>query len=263
MTTTPQSPQRQKPSASLPAGEGTTPAGARSQEQAAAYVRSMFGRVAARYDFLNRLLSFRMDESWRKRAVRELDRILSRPHTRILDLCCGTGDLLLALEDKAKGQILGSDFCHPMLLRARQKASRVRAYAPLFEADALRLPLPDRSLDAITIAFGFRNLVDYRAGLIEFQRVLKPGGTLAILEFSTPPNVLIRSLYWLYSRFILPGVGGLISGAPDAYKYLPESVEKFLDAERLAATMESVGYTRVRFERMTFGVVALHIGLAG
>ncbi len=115
----------------------------------------------------------------------------------------------------------------------------------------------------MTVAFGFRNLTDYRAGLIEFQRVLKPGGTLAILEFSTPPNILIRGLYKLYSRFVLPAVGGLISGSPDAYSYLPESVEKFPEAEKLAATMESVGFTRVRFRRMTFGVVALHLGLAG
>lgn len=260
--TTPQGPQR-KPTASMPGGVGTTPRGAADSAEAAAYVRSMFGRVSARYDFLNRLLSFRMDKRWRKRSVRELQRILDRPGARVLDLCCGTGDLLLTLEDKSKGQVFGSDFCHPMLLRAQRKAARRRAYAPLFEADALRLPLPDRSLDAITIAFGFRNLVDYRAGLSEFQRVLKPGGTLAILEFSTPPNVLFRAFYRFYSRFILPGIGGLISGARDAYTYLPESVEKFPEAERLAATMESVGFTRVRFERMTFGVVALHLGLAG
>lgn len=247
----------------MPAGEGTTPAGTSNQPEAAAYVRAMFGRVASRYDFLNHLLSFQLDRRWRRRAIRELDGVLARPGTRIMDVCCGTGDLLLALEDKAKGQVLGSDFCHPMLVKAQQKARRVRAHAPLFEADALRLPLPDRSLDAITVAFGFRNLTDYRAGLLEFQRVLKPAGKLAILEFSTPPNRLIRAVYKAYSRWALPVVGGLISGAPDAYSYLPESVEKFPEAERLAATMEAVGYTRVRFERMTFGIVALHVGLAG
>jgi demethylmenaquinone methyltransferase/2-methoxy-6-polyprenyl-1,4-benzoquinol methylase len=223
----------------------------------------MFGRVAPRYDFLNHLLSFQLDRVWRKRTIWELERILARPATRILDVCCGTGDLLLALKENAKGQVFGSDFCHPMLLHARRKTKQSRAFAPLFEADALRLPVPDRSFDAVTVAFGFRNLTDYRAGLIEFQRVLKPGGTLAILEFSTPPNILFRGAYKLYSRFVLPAIGGLLSGAPDAYSYLPESVEKFPEAERLAASMESVGFTRVRFERMTFGVVALHLGLAG
>ncbi|NWF83620.1 MAG: bifunctional demethylmenaquinone methyltransferase/2-methoxy-6-polyprenyl-1,4-benzoquinol methylase UbiE [Bryobacteraceae bacterium] len=252
-----------KPGASFHKGEGATPRGAATPEQAAAYVRTMFGRVAGRYDFLNHLLSFQLDRSWRRRTIRTLSRILAREGTLIMDVCCGTGDLLLAMESKAKGSVIGCDFCHPMLLEAQRKSARKRAYAPLFEADALRLPLPDNSLDLLTVAFGFRNLTDYRAGLVEFQRVLKPAGTLAILEFSNPPNFLFRALYKLYSRFILPAVGGAISGAPDAYSYLPESVEKFPEAEKLAATMESVGFTRVRFQRMTFGVVALHLGLAG
>ncbi len=250
-------------SASLPPGEGTSPRGAASREEAAAYVRTMFGRVAPRYDFLNHLLSFQLDKRWRNRTLRELRSVLARPGMRIMDVCCGTGDLLLQLENDAKGQVFGSDFCHPMLLRAQRKAARSRAHAPLFEADALGLPLPDGSFDAITVAFGFRNLTDYRAGLIEFQRVLKPGGVLVILEFSTPPSPLVRAVYKAYSKWLLPSIGGLISGAPDAYSYLPESVEKFPEAEKLAATMEAVGFTRVRFERMTFGIVALHVGLAG
>lgn len=223
----------------------------------------MFGRVAGKYDFLNHLLSFQLDRNWRRRTIGALHRILEREGTLIMDVCCGTGDLLLALESKSRGTVIGCDFCHPMLLAARRKSARKRAYAPLIEADALRLPLDDNSLDLITIAFGFRNLVDYRAGIVEFQRVLKPGGTLAILEFSTPPNAICRTLYKLYSRFILPRVGGFISGARDAYAYLPESVEKFPQAQRLAATMESVGLTRVQFERFTFGIVTLHTGLAG
>jgi len=259
---TPQQPSfRQR--TSLPPGEGTSPKGAGSREEAAAYVRTMFGRVAPRYDFLNHLLSFQLDKRWRNRAMRELRSTLARPGTRIMDVCCGTGDLLLQLENDAKGQVFGSDFCHPMLVRAQRKAARSRAHAPLFEADALRMPLSDRSFDALTVAFGFRNLTDYRAGLIEFQRVLKPGGALAILEFSTPPNPLVRAAYKAYSKWLLPSIGGLISGAPDAYSYLPESVEKFPEAEKLAATMEAVGFTRVRFERLTFGIVALHVGLAG
>ncbi len=150
-----------------------------------------------------------------------------------------------------------------MLIAAGRKALQRRAITHLFEGDALKLPLADRSLDLITVAFGFRNFANYRTGLRELGRVLKPGGMLAILEFSTPPNPVIRGLYGIYSKTVLPAVGGLVSGSRDAYTYLPESVSKFPIAEVLAAEMEGAGYTRVKFERMTFGVVALHTGLAG
>jgi demethylmenaquinone methyltransferase/2-methoxy-6-polyprenyl-1,4-benzoquinol methylase len=247
------------------AGKGTTPRGTTTEEQAARYVRGMFGRVAHRYDLLNHLLSFQIDRQWRSTTVRRVEHILRRPNQRVMDLCCGTGDLTLALEAAAheKTHVFGSDFCHPMLTAARGKASKRGAVTHLFEGDALALPLADRSLDLITVAFGFRNFVNYRSGLRELGRVLKPGGMLAILEFSTPPNPVIRGLYGMYSKTILPAVGGLVSGSRDAYTYLPESVSKFPIAEVLAAEMEAAGYTRVKFERMTFGVVALHTGLAG
>jgi demethylmenaquinone methyltransferase/2-methoxy-6-polyprenyl-1,4-benzoquinol methylase len=146
-----------------------------------------------------------------------------------------------------------------MLTAAKQKAGE---RAPFFEADALNLPLADNSLDAITVAFGFRNLVNYENGLVELKRVLRPGGLAAILEFSQPPNPAFNALYGFYSRNILPRIGGLISGASDAYTYLPDSVRKFPDAERLADKMRETGYSGVRFERMTLGIVALHIGIA-
>lgn len=244
---------------------GTTPPGAANEQQAAAYVRGMFGRVASRYDLLNHLLSFQIDRYWRSRTVKAVAHILARPATRSLDLCCGTGDLMLALEAKAHpdSQVLGGDFCHPMLTAAARKAAARKAVAPLLECDALSLPLPDRSLDLVTVAFGFRNFANYRKGLAELNRVLKPGATLAILEFSTPPNPVFRALYNLYSRRILPLAGALISGDRHAYTYLPESVRKFPTAEVLAAEMEAAGFTRVRFHRFTFGIVALHLGLAG
>jgi demethylmenaquinone methyltransferase/2-methoxy-6-polyprenyl-1,4-benzoquinol methylase len=244
---------------------GTRPRGAATEEQAAQYVRSMFGRVAGRYDLLNHLLSFQIDRYWRARTVARVEHILRRPGARVMDLCCGTGDLLLALEARAGSSalVLGGDFCHPMLLEAGRKAGRGAAATPLVECDALRLPYAGRSLDLITVAFGFRNFANYRAGLLELNRVLKPGGMLAILEFSTPPNPLLRGLYGFYSRRVLPLIGGLISGDGEAYKYLPESVRKFPTAEVLAAEMEAAGFTRVKFERMTFGVVALHTGLGG
>lgn len=244
---------------------GTTPRGTATEREAAEYVRGMFGRVAGRYDLLNHLLSFQVDRYWRARTVRQVEHILRRPGVRVMDLCCGTGDLLLALEAKADGSavMLGGDFCHPMLVEAGRKAGRKGAAAPLVECDALKLPYADHTLDLITVAFGFRNFANYRAGLAELNRVLKPGGLLAILEFSTPPNAVIREVYGFYSRRVLPAIGGVISGDGEAYKYLPESVRKFPTAEVLAAEMEAVGFTRVRFERMTFGVVALHTGLAG
>lgn len=222
-------------------------------------MRGMFGRVAHRYDLLNHLLSFQVDRYWRFRTVREVRHVLSRPDARVMDLCCGTGDLLLALSEHKKAGIFGADFCHPMLIAASEKARKRRSPAVLFEADALCLPVPDRSLDLVTLAFGFRNFANYRKGLEELKRVLRPGGMVAILEFSTPPNPLIASAYNFYSRWILPRLGGAISGSPDAYAYLPESVRKFPGAEELAAEMRQAGYVRVRFKRMTFGVVALHL----
>jgi demethylmenaquinone methyltransferase/2-methoxy-6-polyprenyl-1,4-benzoquinol methylase len=241
---------------------GTTPKGAATEEQAAAYVRGMFGRVAHRYDFLNHALSFQIDRAWRRRAVQRSASILADPQARVLDLCCGTGDLMLALSQEAEARVFGSDFCHPMLVEAARKASRQQRGTPLFEADGLQLPLRDRSFDLITVAFGFRNFANYRKGLRELRRALKPGGTLAILEFSTPPNPAFAAFYRFYSTRILPLIGGLISGDRDAYTYLPESVRKFPDADELAREMCEEGFIDVRFERMTFGVVALHTGRA-
>jgi demethylmenaquinone methyltransferase/2-methoxy-6-polyprenyl-1,4-benzoquinol methylase len=239
---------------------GATPRGAETEQEAAAWVRDMFGRVAPRYDLLNHLLSFNIDKHWRSRTVKRLQAILDRPDAQVLDLCCGTGDLMLAIRAHAKGKVFGSDFCHPMLIAAKQKAG---AASPFFEADALHLPLRDRSLDAITVAFGFRNLANYENGLRELKRVLKTGGVAAILEFSQPPNPIFNAAYGFYSRNILPRVGGLISGASDAYTYLPASVRRFPDAPGLAAKMTDAGFTGVSFERMTFGIVALHTGRIG
>jgi demethylmenaquinone methyltransferase / 2-methoxy-6-polyprenyl-1,4-benzoquinol methylase len=221
----------------------------------------MFGQVAPRYDLLNHLLSFNADKWWRSRTVARVLDVLRRPEARVVDLCCGTGDLLLALAADGSGaRVAGSDFCHPMLIEATRKARDARASAPVFEADALTLPLRDMSLDLVTIAFGFRNLANYENGLTELRRVLRAGGMLAILEFSQPPNEAFARLYNWYSRAVLPRLGAAISGAGEAYTYLPESVRKFPDADGLAAMMRAAGFAEVEFERMTFGVVALHTG---
>jgi demethylmenaquinone methyltransferase/2-methoxy-6-polyprenyl-1,4-benzoquinol methylase len=186
--------------------------------------------------------------------------ILRRPDARVIDLACGTGDLLVALERDAKRALVGSDFCHPMLAGAKSKLARLGLKSTLVEADALALPLPDASLDLITIAFGFRNFANYAAGLREMRRVLRPGGAVAILEFTQPPNKTFAAVYNWYSRRVLPVLGGAISGAPEAYSYLPESVRKFPEAEELAAMMREAGYAVVEWEYLTFGIVALHVG---
>ncbi|MGA2147701.1 MAG: bifunctional demethylmenaquinone methyltransferase/2-methoxy-6-polyprenyl-1,4-benzoquinol methylase UbiE [Bryobacteraceae bacterium] len=242
--------------------KGTTPEGARNEQEAARWVRQMFARVAPRYDLANHLLSLNLDRYWRAHTVKRVRAVLERPGARVLDLCCGTGDLLLALERRSGGVVMGSDFCHPMLVAAEAKIAQRRARAVTFEADALRLPLRGHSLDLVTVAFGFRNLADYEAGLEEIRRVLKPGGTAAILEFSQPPNPAFAALYNFYSRRILPWIGGAISGSRDAYAYLPESVRKFPTAEDLAGRMRAIGFAAVEFEYLTGGIVALHTGVA-
>jgi demethylmenaquinone methyltransferase/2-methoxy-6-polyprenyl-1,4-benzoquinol methylase len=239
---------------------GTTPQGARSEREAAEWVRAMFGRVAHRYDLANHLLSFNVDRYWRAHTVARVREALARPEARVLDICCGTGDLVRAMQRARPAGVLvmGSDFCHAMLVAARPKLDG----GPLFEADALRLPLADASLDLITVAFGFRNLANYEAGLREMRRVLRGGGMAAILEFSQPPNPLFGALYGFYSRRVLPAIGGALSGSRDAYTYLPESVRKFPAPQELADMMRAAGFGRVAFERLTGGIVALHLGSA-
>jgi demethylmenaquinone methyltransferase/2-methoxy-6-polyprenyl-1,4-benzoquinol methylase len=243
--------------------KGAAPPGARNENQAARWVQGMFAHVAARYDFLNHLLSWQADRYWRWRTVRRLAPILQRPGVRVLDLCCGTGDLLLAMQSRCSEPVWGADFCHPMLVEAARKIASRHAPAQLVEADALTLPFPDASLDLVATAFGFRNLANYEAGLRELHRVLRPGGLAVILEFSQPPNRYFRKVYAFYSARVLPWVGGLISGSRDAYRYLPESVRRFPTAEELAEEMGRRGFQRVSFERMTGGIVTLHLGEKG
>jgi len=240
--------------------KGTTPAGARDEQEAARWIRGMFGSVAHRYDLANHLLSLNIDRRWRAHTVERVRHILDRPDARAIDLCCGTGDLLLALDRRVALPLVGSDFCHPMLLAARAKIRQRRSAAALFEADAMQLPLPPASFNLVTIAFGFRNLANYEQGLREMRRILKPGGVAAILEFSQPPNPLFRAFYNFYSSRVLPLVGGALSGSRDAYAYLPESVRKFPNAEELAGDMRRAGFHDVRYELLTFGIVALHTG---
>lgn len=240
---------------------GTTPPGATDEAQAAKWVQGAFAEVAPKYDLLNHLLSFNVDRSWRKRVVNRLRPILEKPGARILDLCCGTGDVLLDLQRATNAAVIGADFCHPMLVAAKRKIARKHYISALFEGDALQLPLRGDSLDAITIAFGFRNLTNYEGGLRELYRVLKPGGVLAVLEFSHVQGPIMSGLYGLYSRWVLPTVGRLISGSSDAYTYLPASIRKFPQAGELKQQILAAGFREVDYEYLNSGIAALHVGV--
>jgi demethylmenaquinone methyltransferase / 2-methoxy-6-polyprenyl-1,4-benzoquinol methylase len=239
---------------------GTTPPGTSSERQAAEWVQRMFAGIAPKYDLLNHLLSFNIDRGWRRALMKRLAPVLSRENAKVLDLCCGTGDVLFDLQSIAATPVMGADFCHEMLVSARHKATRHSLQAPLIEADALQLPLADASLDAISISFGFRNLANYSAGLREFHRVLKPGGVLAILEFSHPRGLAMKTAYGFYSRVLLPAIGSAISGSSEAYTYLPDSIRKFPRAEELSAMMKAEGFSETHFNLLTRGIAALHVG---
>jgi demethylmenaquinone methyltransferase/2-methoxy-6-polyprenyl-1,4-benzoquinol methylase len=244
---------------------GTRPAGAHDEADAARQVREMFSRIAPRYDFLNHLLSFQLDRIWRRRVAGRFRHILARADARVLDLCCGTGDLALGLHARGAARVFGTDFAHPMLVLARHKSrensagrAAVCAQPIFFEADALALPFVDSSFELAATAFGFRNLANYERGLGEMFRVLRPGGEVGILEFAEPRGALFGTFYRFYFRRILPRLGGAISGSAAAYAYLPRSVEKFPQPEELAELMSRVGFVEVRFELWTWGSVALH-----
>jgi demethylmenaquinone methyltransferase / 2-methoxy-6-polyprenyl-1,4-benzoquinol methylase len=239
---------------------GSRPPGTASEGQASKWVRSMFEDVAPKYDLLNHILSFNIDRLWRRRLVEAVRPILDRKGANLLDLCCGTGDVLLELQQATENTVLGVDFCHPMLVAAHRKIVSRRLRSVVFEGDALVLPLRNGSLDLLTIAFGFRNLTNYEAGLRELHRVLKPQGQLAILEFSHPRGWLVKASYGLYSEVFLPAVGGLFSGSREAYEYLPASIRRFPRAEQLRDMMTNAGFRGARFELLNGGIAALHVG---
>jgi demethylmenaquinone methyltransferase/2-methoxy-6-polyprenyl-1,4-benzoquinol methylase len=249
--------------------KGTQPEGAATEADASRKVREMFSQIAPKYDLLNHLLSLQLDRIWRARVVRRSAPILNRSEAMVLDLCCGTGDLALGLAHAGKARVIGADFAHPMLVRARAKSTEIQngwsaeglATLPFFEADALRLPFADASFDLVTTAFGFRNLANYEAGLREIHRVLKPGRTLAVLEFTEPPAGVIGNLYRWYFFAVLPKIGGLISGERSAYTYLPQSVARFFRPAELATLMSTVGFHSVQYSVWTLGTVALHTGI--
>lgn len=254
-------------------------------------VRTLFSEIAPRYDLLNHVLSLNIDRRWRKKAVAEVQAGLGRlaadsgaggpdgegsvggadgaapsgsqPRDgfRILDACAGTYDLSLELA-RSKGfggQIVASDFAAPMLVAGKGKLGE-RGIDPLC-ADTLRLPFADATFDAAMVAFGVRNLSDVAAGFREFARVLRPGATLVVLEFTTPPNPLLRHGYLFYFHRVLPLIGRLVSGHPWAYTYLPESVKEFPEPDALAGLLTSAGFSTSRWRYLSGGIAAIHVGV--
>jgi demethylmenaquinone methyltransferase / 2-methoxy-6-polyprenyl-1,4-benzoquinol methylase len=223
-------------------------------------VRTMFEAVSPRYDFLNHFLSAGFDIYWRRITSHMLAAALTQPCSIALDVCCGTGDLAFALGRVAKGRVLAADFCLPMLQRARQKLSAALAPITFLGGDTLELPFRDDSVDVIASAFGFRNLANYALGLREMLRVLKPGGTLAILEFSRVQWPVFGPLFRFYFAHILPRLGTWISGVQGPYQYLYESASRFPDQEMLAKVMRRAGLVDVTYRNFLGGVAALHRG---
>jgi demethylmenaquinone methyltransferase/2-methoxy-6-polyprenyl-1,4-benzoquinol methylase len=243
-------------------------------------IRAMFDGVAPRYDLLNHLLSGYLDIWWRQRAARA---IAAGPGEEILDLCCGTGDQAVALR-KGGARVVAADFCVPMLLQARPKLDRLGAAErpdpgsnghapsatrqqksspgapPLAAADALALPFPDRRFDAATVSFGLRNVADLDRALGELHRVLKPGGRLVVLEFTTPQEKIVQVPFQFYFRHILPRIGALLSAPGGAYEYLPASVVEFPQRDSFTDRMAAAGFSHARWRELTFGVVCIYEG---
>ena len=252
-------------------GTGAKPVGVRDEAEAARAVQEMFDSIAPRYDLLNHVLSASIDRLWWWRTARRFKTILADPDAAVLDICCGTGHMTMALLKRRPSgarPILAGDFSHGMLSRAATRFDALRslsngaaanntAYAVALEADALHLPLRDASLDLIVTAFGFRNLANYEAGLREFHRVLKPGGRLGILDFAEPGG-LVGKAYAIYFRRVLPAIGRMVSGSDGAYRYLPMSVGNFPPPAQMLEMMRGVGYGACAWQPYTFGIAGLY-----
>lgn len=228
----------------------------------ALYVREMFAAIAPRYDATNKLLTAGVDEAWRKRAISELH---APPNARLLDLCCGTGDLVFhLLRTKPDASIVGADFCEPMLAGARERARREDpAHRSTFvEADVMALPFEAHAFDGATMGFSMRNVVDIVATLKEARRVLKPGARFVNLDVSKTPNPIFRRLFNVYFYGLVPLIGGLFGGSKSAYRYLPNSLTNYPDADALAERFRLAGFSDVRYIRLGGGAIAIHMGVA-
>jgi demethylmenaquinone methyltransferase/2-methoxy-6-polyprenyl-1,4-benzoquinol methylase len=243
---------------------GAAPDGTTDRNSAARAVREMFTSIAPRYDLLNHVLSFNVDRVWWWRAARTFAHILGRADICVLDLCCGTGDMTFALEQQAGSsgaRLVGADFSHAMLQRARIKTADIKKHPSpeWIEADALNLPFATAHFDLVTSAFGFRNLADYDAGLREIARILRPGGECGILDFGEPKGIMGYA-YRVYFKQVLPRIGTLISGVRGPYAYLPASVERFPSPDEMVMRMKDAGFVEATWTPYTFGIAGLYRG---
>ena len=223
-------------------------------------VREMFSGIATKYDFLNHFLSVNIDKKWRRLVAKKLKSVLDDENALVLDVACGTGDLSLELQRNAAAKVIGTDFCRPMLEIAFDKNEKSATKIPYVEADGMNLSFADETFDAVTIAFGLRNFSNWQNGLTELRRILKTGGKLAILEFSTPLIPGFRQAFQFYFSNILPRIGGVVSGSRGAYEYLPDSVSRFPDQKNLVKMMVETGFADVEYKNLTGGIAALHVG---
>ena len=223
----------------------------------AQYVQGMFARISARYDLMNRLMTGGRDIAWRREVIRLAD---LGPDARLLDVATGTGDILIeALKQHPALLAIGSDFTFEMMTTGKAKAGA--QHIGWNAADALRLPFPDKTFDAVTSGFGVRNFIDREQAFREQHRVLKPGGRVICLEISKPPKNLLRPFFLFFFNKIVPLVGGIVSGQRDAYAYLPQSVNEFLTPDELKAIMERAGLREVKYKRLMMSTVAIHMGV--
>ena len=232
-----------------------------AEEQAhARWVRDMFGNIAGKYDFVNRIIAVNFDRSWRKVLVKKLQPELSRADGLVLDIACGTGDLSLELQQNARAKIVGTDFCRPMMTVAQEKTRQANLNISYVEGDGMNLPFADDKFDAVTASFGLRNFANWQQGLDEMRRVLKPGGRLAILEFAVPTLPGFREVYNVYFDRVLPFVGGAISGNLAGYKHLNRSVRKFPDQTGFSKLIRETGFDAVEYQNLMTGICAIYLG---
>ncbi len=226
-------------------------------------VRAMFSRLAWRYDLVNDIMSFGLHRRWKRQTV-ALALAGAGPgrRPRVLDLCCGSGDLCFLAEDGGAGAVVGADFTLPMLAVARRRRARGRSRSAFVQADALKLPFADGAFDAVTISYGLRNIADLEAALSEMRRVLAPGGQVVVLDFGKPDNALAAALYRAFLHTMMPAVGWLFHGDPETYLYIPESLERFPAQRGVEKMMRAAGFSNVRYENRLLGTMGINVGEA-
>ena len=230
--------------------------------QRAPKVREMFSRLAWRYDLVNDVMSFGLHRRWKKQTV-ELALAGAKVKPRVLDLCCGSGDLCFLAEDRGAGAVVGADFTLPMLAVARRRRLEGGRHSGFVQADALTLPFADRTFDVITIGYGLRNIADLPAALSEMRRVLVPGGRAVVLDFGKPDNAVAGTLYQAFLRTMMPTVGWLFHGDPETYLYIPESLARFPAQRGVERLMRESGFVNVGYENRLLGTMGINVGEAG